>query len=142
LTLLDGAPAMLEEAKAALGDRASYIVADLTDPLPPGDYDAVVSALAIHHLADEDKKQLFARIAATGAKFVNAEQVAGPYRQWHRDSALALGATEADWAAAEERMRFDRLATVEDQLAWLRQAGFANADCLFQDHLFAVLVAW
>jgi hypothetical protein len=31
-------------------------------------------------------------------------------------------------------------ASVEAQLAWLRDAGFADADCLFQDHRFAVLV--
>jgi tRNA (cmo5U34)-methyltransferase len=38
-------------------------------------------------------------------------------------------------------MHFDRWATVESQLAWLREAGFADADCLFKDHRFAVLVA-
>jgi tRNA (cmo5U34)-methyltransferase len=141
LTLLDAAPAMLAEARATLGDRPRYVTGDLTDPLPDGPWDAVVSALAIHHLPDEGKRALFARIAATGATFVNAEQVAGPYREWHRESALALGATEADWAAAEERMRFDELATVEDQLAWLREAGFQEAHCAFQDHCFAVLVA-
>jgi tRNA (cmo5U34)-methyltransferase len=37
-------------------------------------------------------------------------------------------------------MRFDRCATVEDQLVWLREAGFAGADCLFKDHRFAVIV--
>jgi tRNA (cmo5U34)-methyltransferase len=80
--------------------------------------------------------------------FVNAEQVAGPtarmddaYRAWHRERALALGATERDWREAAERMAYDRCASVEDQLAWLRAAGFREADCLFKDHRFAVLVA-
>src|SRR4051794_3277176 len=44
LTLLDGAPAMLEEAAAVLGDRAHYVAADLDGPLPPGPRDAAVSA--------------------------------------------------------------------------------------------------
>jgi tRNA (cmo5U34)-methyltransferase len=35
----------------------------------------------------------------------------------------------------------DRCATVEKQLGWLREAGFADADCLFKDHRFAVIVA-
>jgi tRNA (cmo5U34)-methyltransferase len=141
LTLLDGAPAMLEQARASLGDRAQYVVGDLTDPIPENTYDVVVSALAIHHLPDRRKKQLFATVFAAAPKFINAEQVAGPYRDWHHDEAIRLGATEDDWAAAVERMRHDKLATVDDQLAWLREAGFASAECAFQDHCFAVLVA-
>jgi tRNA (cmo5U34)-methyltransferase len=38
-------------------------------------------------------------------------------------------------------MSYDRCASVEDQLAWLRAAGFREADCLLKDHRFAVLVA-
>lgn len=149
LVLVDGAPAMLEEARVALGDRAAYVVADLADPLPPGEWDAVVSALAIHHLPDDGKRALFARVAAAlapGGVFVNAEQVAGPspffdalYARWHEASARAAGSDEAEWRGAEERMSFDRTATVEAQLAWLRELGL-DADCLFKHHRFAVLV--
>jgi tRNA (cmo5U34)-methyltransferase len=85
---------------------------------------------------------------APGGVFVNAEQVAGPtafldarYADWHRDSSKALGASDDEWEAAEGRMRFDRCATVGNQLRWLREAGFADADCLFKDHRFAVLLA-
>jgi tRNA (cmo5U34)-methyltransferase len=151
LVLVDGAPAMLEQARAALGDRAVLHVGDLADPLPPGPFDAVVSALAIHHLDDAGKQALFARVCAAlppGGVFVNAEQVAGPtpcfdarYRAWHETSARALGATAQEWAGAVERMAHDRCADVESQLTWLREAGFDAADCLFKDQCFAVLVA-
>lgn len=151
VTLLDGAPAMLDHARAALGDRVAYAVADLADAPPPGRWDAVVSALAIHHLEDDGKRALFARIhdaLAPGGVFVNAEQVLAPtarlqrhYRAWHERASRANGATDAEWAASVERMRHDRWATVEDQLAWLREAGFPDAGCLFSDHCFAVLVA-
>lgn len=151
LVLVDGAPAMLEQARATLGDRATTVVADLADPLPEGGFDAVVSALAIHHLADEDKRALFARVREAlppMGVFVNAEQVAGPhpcfdryYREWHEASARAAGTDDAEWAASLERMAHDRCADVESQLAWLRGAGFDAADCLFKDHRFAVLVA-
>jgi tRNA (cmo5U34)-methyltransferase len=152
LTLLDGAPRMLEEARTALGDeRTAYVVADLDDPLPAGPWDAVVSALAIHHLEDDAKRRLFARVHAAlrpGGVFVNAEQVLGPterftrlYADWHESSARAAGSDDAEWSAAEARMSHDRCATVEDQLTWLRAAGFTDADCLFRDHRFAVLVA-
>jgi tRNA (cmo5U34)-methyltransferase len=151
LTLLDGAAAMLEQARARVGESARYVVADLADALPEGRWDAVVSALAIHHLDDPAKRDLFARVRAAlapGGVFVNAEQVAGEtpwldaaYVERHERAARALGAGDAERAAAVQRMSHDRCATVEDQLAWLRDAGFADAECLWQDGRFAVLVA-
>ena len=151
LTLLDGAAAMLEQARARIGDRARYVVADLADPLPAGPWDAIVSALAIHHLDDPAKRDLFARargaLAPRGV-FVNAEQVAGEtpwldaaYVERHERAARALGAGDAEWAAAVARMSHDRCATVSEQLVWLRDAGFVDAGCLWRDGRFAVLVA-
>jgi tRNA (cmo5U34)-methyltransferase len=74
--------------------------------------------------------------------------VAGPtpwldtvYRERHERAARALGADDAEWAGALERMAHDRCASVERHLEWLREAGFADADCLFKDHRFAVIVA-
>jgi tRNA (cmo5U34)-methyltransferase len=151
LTLVDGAPAMLAEARGSLGESARFVVADLRDPLPAGPWDAVVSALAIHHLDDAAKAALFARVhaeLAPGGVFVNAEQVAGPTAlfedanaAWHERRARELGASAAEWTAAQARMLEDRTATVERQLDWLRAAGFADVDCLFKDRGFAVLVA-
>jgi len=151
LTLLDGAGAMLAQARERLGDRASYVIGDFADPLPEGPWDAIVSALAIHHLDDPGKRDLSARAHAAlgpGGVFVNAEQVAGEsawldafYVERHERAARALGATEAEWAAAAQRMSHDVCATVEDQLAWLRDAGFPDAGCLWRDGRFAVLVA-
>lgn len=151
LTLLDGAPAMLDRARDVLGRRVETVISDLRDPLPGGRFCAVVSALAIHHLTDDDKRGLFARVfdaLAPGGVFVNADQVAGPtpalderYRLWHEARARAAGTTDEEWAAAQERMTFDRCADVGSQLAWLRATGFADVDCLFKDHRFAVMVA-
>jgi tRNA (cmo5U34)-methyltransferase len=151
VVLLDGSEAMLEQARRARGDRVGYVLSDLDAPLPDGPWDAVVSALAIHHLDDAGKRRLFGRVhdaLATGGVFVNAEQVAGPtalfedaFEAWHEREARALGATDAEWAASLERRAHDRCATVEHQLAWLREAGFGDADCLFRQRRFAVLVA-
>jgi tRNA (cmo5U34)-methyltransferase len=155
LTLVDGAPAMLDQARERLagagGAEPSFVLGDLADPLPGEGYDAVVSALAIHHLDDAGKQALFGRVLAAlrpGGIFVNAEQVLGRtpaiqagYRAWHRAQSARLGTTAAEWAASEERMKVDKWATVGDQLAWLEAAGFADADAPFVDHCFAVLVA-
>jgi tRNA (cmo5U34)-methyltransferase len=151
LVLLDGATGMLEQARERLGDDASYVTADLRDRLPAGPWDAVVSALAIHHLDDPGKRDLFARVhgaLAPGGVFVNAEQVLGAtpaldavYERRHHDAALRLGTTAQEWAATLERMAHDRCARVEDQLAWLRDAGFADVDAPWRDGRFAVLAA-
>jgi tRNA (cmo5U34)-methyltransferase len=151
LVLLDGSSAMLEQARRKLGERAAYVQGGLQQELPAGRWDAIVSALAIHHLGDEQKRELFARVhgaLSPGGVFVNAEQVAAPsasledsYARWHERRAQALGASDEEWAGARERMRADCLATVQDQLAWLLAAGFTDADCLCKNRCFAVLVA-
>jgi tRNA (cmo5U34)-methyltransferase len=149
LTLVDGSPDMLDQARTLLGDDVTTVVADLADPLPAGPYCAVVSALAIHHLDDDLKQALFARAfdaLAPGGLFVNAEQIAAPtpwlaerFAAWHEGSARAAGSSDEEWAAAEQRMRFDRLSPLEPQLTWLREAGFDDVTTLMQDHCFAVI---
>jgi tRNA (cmo5U34)-methyltransferase len=45
---------------------------------------------------------------------------------------------DRDLAAALDRMKFDRAATLEDQLEWLREAGFRDIDCTYKNLIFAV----
>ncbi len=153
--LLDEAPAMLERAVerlAPLGDRVTTVVADLRDPLPPGPFDVVASALAVHHLDDDGKAALYLRasdVLAPGGVFVNAEQVAGPTPQldarfkarW-REHCRALGATDETLAAADARMAIDLPASVPAQLEMLDQAGLVDVGCLFQSWRFAVIAGW
>jgi tRNA (cmo5U34)-methyltransferase len=150
--LLDGSDVMLTEATQTLGQLVSAVhVADMNGPLPPGPFDAVISALAIHHLEHPDKQDLYGRIFAVlrpGGMFVNAEQVAGPTAElsdlyderWAADC-LALGASQAEVAAAFERRKHDRCAPVGIQLTWLREAGFMWADCYYKDFGLAVICA-
>jgi tRNA (cmo5U34)-methyltransferase len=150
LTLLDGSPAMLATARARLGVGVVQVRQDFADDLPAGPWDAIVSALAIHHVEDPLKRRLFAQVherLAPGGVFVNAEQVAGPtarldelYERWHRTRSAELGTTAQEWAEAEQRMSYDQLAMLDAQLAWLRDAGFEDVDCLFKQYAFAVIV--
>ncbi len=148
--LVDIAPAMLERARQRFAgeDAIGYTVADYATADLGGPYDLVVSALSIHHLDDGAKRGLFARVLAAlqpGGLFVNVEQVLAPtaplearaHGRW-RAQAMALGASEAVIEAAEGRMAHDRCATLEDQLGWLRSAGFAEVDCAFKSWRFAV----
>lgn len=150
LTLLDGAPAMMEKAAASLGPRtAAALVQDFADPLPAGPFDAIVSSLAIHHLDDAGKASLYTRAhneLRPGGAFINAEQVRGATPEldallwrWHEREALALGATHEEWAAAVDRMTHDRCASIETNLELLRAAGFQVVSVHFADGRFAVL---
>jgi tRNA (cmo5U34)-methyltransferase len=152
IELLDASEPMLDLAQRRLGDAVGAVhVADMSGALPEGPFDAIVSALAIHHLEHPDKRALMSRIHEAlrpGGVFVNAEQVDGPtpgltavYAERWAEDCRALGATEPEIDGARERMRHDRCADVETQLRWLREAGFATADCTYRSWRFAVLIA-
>lgn len=155
LVLVDASPAMLERAPERLGDawsRCTAVLGELPGAIVDGPFDAVVSALAIHHLHHDDKRALFGAIhdrLVPGGVFVNAEQVAGPtptldadYRTvWDRQT-RALGATDVDLAQATIRMAADVCAPVDQQCAWLRAAGFVDVDCFFKAWRFAVFGGW
>lgn len=146
ITLIDLSEDML--ARAPHSDRCNVAVADYRAALPAGPFDAVVSALSIHHLEDAEKQQLFQRIfdeLNPGGIFVNADQVLGEtpaierrYRQTWLREVRAAGIEDAALSAALERMKMDRMATLDSQLLWLREAGFIDVHCSFQHDNFAV----
>lgn len=148
--LMDFSGAMLDCARRRLGEspnityeEADYVVAPLAN-----DLDAVVSSLSIHHLEDSDKQVVFRKVyeaLAPGGVFINAEQVAGPnadleerYQKLWLEQVRKAGASQAQIDGALYRMREDRCASVEDQLNWLREAGFSDADCWYKENRFAV----
>jgi tRNA (cmo5U34)-methyltransferase len=155
LVLLDEAPGMLERARERLGEaapRCRIVVANFADQVPDGPFDVIVSALAIHHVDDDAKRRLFARLhdrLSPGGAFVNAEQVSGPnprldalYAERWRTRATTLGTTEHEHAEAAERMSVDRPSSVEAQLRWLTESGFVDVDCFFKWWNFAVYGGW
>jgi len=149
--LIDFSGAMLGLARTRLGDdpNLTFTQADYAAEPVPAEVCAVVSSLSIHHLDDEAKRRVF-RKAYEALKprgvFVNADQVAGPtselddrYRALWLQQVRALGATEQQIADSLYRQQQDRCVDVERQLAWMRQAGFADADCWYKEARFAVL---
>jgi len=151
LCLLDGAAGMLEQARSRFpaGDRIEYRVDDMAEAnLGDEQWNLVISALAIHHLPDEKKCDLYRRIRRAlkpGGLFVNAEQVAGPnptaddrYSRLWLEQIQELGVTEQEIERARERMSYDKCAPVGSQLQWLADAGFFDVDCSFKAWRFAV----
>lgn len=150
LCLLDGSAGMLEQARGRFpaNDCVEYRLGDMADVDLGGQWDIVISALAIHHLSDEQKRDLYRRIRHAlkpGGLFVNAEQVAGPnpvaderYARIWLEQIRQLGVTEEEIDKARERMSYDNCAPVGSQLQWLVDAGFSEVDCSFKAWRFAV----
>lgn len=113
VVLVDSSPEMLEAARESLAEQRveQIVVRRLEDPLPDGPFDLVVSALAIHHLESADKRLLFRRVAAAlrpGGRFVLADVVL---------------TDDSETAATPAASHFDRPDRLDDQLAWLTEAG-------------------
>lgn len=154
ITVLDRSSDMLARARERIASRSPEVVVADFDAAPPAGeaFDVVVSALAIHHLDDAAKRALFARIHAAltpGGLFVNAEQIQGRdaaeqalFESMHLDGARALGSSETEIAEAVDRMRIDRCATLDTQLGWLTEAGFARVGAYFHWFRFAVYAGW
>jgi len=110
---------------------------DLADPLTdPAPVDAVVSALAIHHLRDERKRALFGEIHSLlvpGGVFINLDLVVSPTPELHERFRQAIGRIQDDPS--------DHLAGLCEQLDWLREAGFREVDCRFKWLELALVVA-
>jgi tRNA (cmo5U34)-methyltransferase len=153
LVLLDGSAGMLSRAAERLPAASVELVqGDMRDGLPSGPFDAVVSSLAIHHLERDEQPLLYAATAQLlrpGGVFVNAEHVAARTERLEREgrarwraAASAAGASEAELDASDERMTFNRCATVAQSLGWLEEAGLEDCDCFFKQLHFAVLAGW
>jgi tRNA (cmo5U34)-methyltransferase len=149
--LIDFSAAMLDLARKRLGDdpNLTFTESDYSSEPIPSDVCSIVSSLSIHHLDDAAKQRVF-RKAYEALKprgvFINAEQVAGPtpelddrYRALWLQQVRALGASDQQIADSLYRQQQDHCVDVGRQLAWIREAGFADADCWYKEARFAVL---
>lgn len=153
LRLVDNSEPMLAQARERFSgdDQVVFQLGDYSSADWGGGFDAIVSALSIHHLEDAAKRALFRRIhegLRPGGVFVNAEQILAPTPELEAQAKAAwlnevraLGATEEQVRASLLRQTEDRCSTVEDQLRWLREAGFTETGCAYQQGRFAVLQA-
>jgi SAM-dependent methyltransferase len=136
---LDSSAPMLDQARGRFeSDPAvSLVEHDLRAPLGVRDsVDAVVSGLAIHHLEDDRKRELFAEVHALlppGGVFANLDLVRSASTRLHEHFRREIGRTEDDPT--------DRLADLDEQMAWLRETGFVEVDCHFKWLELALIVA-
>ena len=110
---IDASEAMLAVARADLD--MDLRVQRLEERLPEGPFDLVVSALAVHHLDANEKRDLFRRVhraLVRGGRFVLADLIVP-----ERVEDVVTPATPG----------FDKPDTLADLLAWLDDAGFATS---------------
>lgn len=130
---LDLSEGLLDLARARFDDtnQVALRAHDLMDPLPSdvGRFDAVVSGLAIHHLADDRKQSLFGEafsLLDPGGVFCVLDVVASPTPELHERAQAALG------FAPEDQHLSDQPAPLDVQLLWLRGGGFDHVDCFWK----------
>ncbi len=152
VTMVDFSEEMLDAAKSRLSGEPegcfAFRLMDYAREALPGEYEVVVSTLSIHHVEDDAKKRLFRevhRVLVDGGMFINGDQVLGStpeieakyHETWLRQ-AREKGAGEDDIFSALRRMETDKCATLESQVGWMREAGFAPIECRYENERFAV----
>jgi tRNA (cmo5U34)-methyltransferase len=154
VTLLDVDTEMLDEARrrlAPFAGRVGFREASFLDPLPAAD--AVVASLALHHVHDLDvKTDLYRSVheaLARGGVFLNLDAA---ITEGARLNALTLDRWAARMAEhgmtdAEARCHFaawaaeDRYFPLDEELAALRRAGFAEVECFWRRGSSAICCA-
>ncbi|MDP1884457.1 MAG: class I SAM-dependent methyltransferase [Candidatus Moranbacteria bacterium] len=91
-------------------------------------FDAVVSALSIHHLSDQEKQDYFKFIfekLKAGGRFIIGDLVkSSDEEEWHKYLVDTMGEEGEHRWQVHKGNREDKPSTLEDQLLWLKQAGF------------------
>lgn len=153
LTLIDISEKMIEIAKNRLKYKPAvkYIIDDYTKYKFDETYDVVVSSLSIHHLPDNQKRELYANIYSIlnpNGIFINADQVLGNtpfieslYKSDWKRKVENSGLSQYEINSAYERTKLDKMASLDDQLTWLKEIGFLDVDCVYKYYNFVVMFA-
>lgn len=127
--LADVAVGMLDVARQRFEslEKVSYGVMDYNQDLPDSGFDAIISALSIHHLEHADKRRLFRRIydiLPRGGVFVNYDQFCGETETASRmmdnywiDGLMHSGLSKQSLERWRERRKLDRECSLQEETA-------------------------
>ena len=151
--LVDIADEMLNVARKRFDQltNITYQIENYIHKLPDKFFDTVISALSIHHLKDDDKIKLFAKIydrLPSGGLFVNYDQFCAGQSEmdywfdtyWENQLSKS-GLHENDIALWKERRKLDKECSVEKEVEMLQQCKFPVVKCVYTYHKFSVIVA-
>lgn len=140
---------MLARARAKLavaGDRVQLHQGDISQAVFPGPFDAVISAIAVHHVPPPAKPILFHRLYAAlrpGGVLVlgDAFQAATPalgerYRHLVAAELASEGVVEtpvyAEYRSRNSQPSGGASTQLHKYLQWMQQAGLSNVDCVWK----------
>jgi tRNA (cmo5U34)-methyltransferase len=149
--LLDGSAVMLDTAKERLSrfaDRIETVQVDLSTPewtkAVPGPINLAVSTIAIHNLRDPRRiRELYGEthgLLEEGSVFINLDYVRPPSPAFRDLSVWAVGDPEVGALASSTGGGSG--GTADEQLIWLRDAGFAPVDCPWKECQASLLVGF
>jgi tRNA (cmo5U34)-methyltransferase len=140
---LDYSEPMLEEAEKHFANepKVTIVKHDLNIPLSAelGKFDAVVSSIAIHHLPNERKHQLYHEafeLLNGGGVFCNLDRVAAATEAIHLKYITAVGRTPI----TEDKS--NKILDMNVQLGWLKEIGFVDVDCYWKWLELALLIGY
>ncbi len=112
LTGLDSQPEMVFKARE-LGIEVR--LARMEDPLPDGPWDLVISVLSVHHLTDEQKRDLFRRVREQSRALVMGDVVIAEPQVTPLEEGVDLPSRAGDlveWCGGEVVWEADDLAVI------------------------------
>lgn len=156
---LDASEAMLDlgrERNSNLGSRIKFIQASLETPdwlnSVEGSFAAVISARALHHFTENQRRRIIFKevfgLVGEGGCFINADNVRAPtkplgerYRRARNEyldrfvresSGGKTNLAELRAAAPSTYHGPHNNGYLDEELAWLREAGFEDVDCFWK----------
>jgi len=160
-TLVDGSDEMLRKAAQRLHeyDGVRLVKASFQEIIGGdvivGDFDFIVSSLAIHHLDMKGKRDLFGWIFSSlkdGCCFLNIDVILAPdeylekwyltlWQEWIAEKKALAGITGDLYDDTMKRYKDNKdnkPDTLDAQLAALSDTGFKNVDCYFKYGIFSM----
>jgi tRNA (cmo5U34)-methyltransferase len=151
LTGIDFSSKMISRARERLkifGNRVKLIEADFNRIDFPEKYDVVVSAITIHNSNETDQKNLMSKVfnhlnnnncflngdfAKTKSEFLN-KKLDEFYKEYLKNN--LRGEELKAWF--NHAFKEDKPVALEDQLLWMKEAGFREIECIWRHQNLAV----
>ena len=151
ITCVDLAENMIKMAKTKLSiyPDVEFVRADFRDLDFKGEYNAVISSLALHHLQPEEQKSFYCRVKEflkEGGVFYNADNILGSTThlnqvymdKWVEFMLKSHTQEDIDTIWLPRYREEDFPSPLRSHIHWLEEAGFRDVDVVWKCYMFGV----
>ena len=151
ITCVDLAENMIKMAKTKLSiyPDVEFVRADFRDLNFKGEYNAVISSLALHHLQPEEQKSFYCRVKEflkEGGVFYNADNILGSTThlnqvymdKWVEFMLKSHTQEDIDTIWLPRYREEDFPSPLRSHIHWLEEAGFRDVDVVWKCYMFGV----